>query len=131
MGNLIDDVVGKLWKEITTNSNSEQSMYYQLSNISNMEWPNFISSVNILDLCLCNMLAYYYSDRPFLFANFKQIKIIEYGFGYLQKVKLPTITQLKSKFKDKVNESVLHTLSVDLSLLSSLSENDNIFSCLC
>ncbi|PKC63978.1 hypothetical protein RhiirA1_463055 [Rhizophagus irregularis] len=126
MGNLIDDVVEKLWTELTTNSNSEQSMYRQLSNISTMERPNFVSSVNNLDLCLCITLAYYYSGGPFLFTNFKQMKIIEYGFGYLQKVKPPTITQLKPIFKDKVNERVLRTSSVDLSLLSSSSENEDI-----
>lgn len=40
--------------------------------------------------------------------------------------KAPTITQLKPTFKDEVNESVLHASSVDLSLISSSSENDDI-----
>lgn len=62
-------------------------MYRQLSNISNMERPNFVSSVNILDLCLYITIAYYYSGGPFLFTNFKQMEIIEFGFGCLQKVK--------------------------------------------
>ncbi|CAG8796010.1 32828_t:CDS:2, partial [Gigaspora margarita] len=114
IGKMIIGAVDELWMLITQNKTDVQSLYKQLVDIIDREQPNYVLSINILDLYKSITLVYYYSGEPFLFTNVNQMTIVESGVEHLWSINPPTTSQLKKICED---ENMLQISNVDVKLL--------------
>ncbi|CAG8587145.1 8925_t:CDS:2 [Cetraspora pellucida] len=99
-----------------------ESVEDALLKIIDMERPNHVFSTNVLDLYKSVTLVYYYSGSPFLFTDINQMIVVS-GFGRLQLVNPPTISQLKQVFGG-IDEDMLRISSVNVDLLYPTSERE-------
>jgi hypothetical protein len=113
----VKDAVTAHWKVLTMKGqNSNQSLYDQLDKIVQRDRPNYLLSTNVLDLYKRVTLVYYYSGAPFLFTDLNQMTIVESGFGRIQVVKPPSISNLMNVYRN-IDEHMLLTSSVNVDSL--------------